>query len=224
MIYRIDLQHFLVHAIDHLEFVDINYAIFVVISAKINVGLKDTRCQKPSILYPNPETVLRFDESQNMDVLEREMFDYYDNLVIRGKDTTFYDYFVHTMEEHNNVIIVCDKIENPYVDVLAKYLKKRFAIEVIDLNKMFTDGYIDPVRYDYNKIQKKGQGIRELKEADRMKSLACTPDGRMELLREWNKSTKLKLCKALKLRVRKSIDDKILDDILIDAWVNEDDA
>lgn len=223
MIYRIDIQNFLLHAIDHLEFVDLNYAIYGIISSAITCGMKDLRCSKFNILYPLTETVMRYADTENKDVLEQELMAYYEKLLFKERSPVFYDLFVKPIEEHANVILVCDRCENPYLDVLSAFVKKQFAIEVIDLNKLFEDGHLNPVRYNYSKICDKGKEIREITKREEMLAKASTEDGRMELLQHWNRKTKLALCKELKLRVRKSIDDETLNALLIDAWVREDD-
>lgn len=222
MIYRIDIQRFLLHAIDHFSFTDLYYCQYVIVSSRIKCGNKDGNCHKANPLYPLPETVARFAETGNTDLLDRELFALYDDMIKHDHSTVFYDLFVRTIETHTNVMVVCHEDENPYVDSLCKFLKKRFSIEVINLNQLFTKGKIDPVHYDYNKIRDKGVDIRRAATAQAVKDKASTEEGRMELLMMWKRKTKLNLCKSIGINVRKDVSDKDLDAILIDAWVKDD--
>lgn len=223
MIYRIDLHHFLVHAIDHFSFTDLNYFEYAIISAKIKCGLKDSHCQKINNLFPLAETVIAYAETGNPDILEHDLFKLYDDLINNQHSDVFYKVFVQNVEKHINVLIVCDEQENPYIDVLCKYLKKKFAIEVIDLNKLFTKGKLDPIHYDYDVIRDKGVDVRRAAKKQAEENLATTRDGRLELVRGWDKDRKIKQCKKIGLRVRKSISERELDQILIDAWVEDGD-
>ena len=68
MIYRINLQHFLMHAIDHFDRNTIVHFNYVIISVIIkNVG-RETNMAKVSELYPTPEIIINYNEYKNKDI------------------------------------------------------------------------------------------------------------------------------------------------------------
>lgn len=223
MIYRIDFQNFLLHAIDHLSFMDLNYCEYAIVSSRITCGLRDMHCARINLLYPKNEIVDHYAATGDYEQLEREMIKMYDDMLKEDKTALFYNTFVKPIEDHINVMIVCHREENHYVDALCKFLKKRLYIEVIDLNQLFTKGKLDTIHYDYDKIRDRAVDIRRNAKHEEAKSKASTEEGRMQLLQEWDKKTKLKLCKNLKIRVRSNLREKDIDAILIDAWVKDDD-
>lgn len=224
MIYRITLRNFLLHAIDHMTYRDLTTCKYDIFSPKITCGRKDPACAKLLELYPTTEMMERYTSGGSVEHLEKEMFDMYDKMNSKWRSAMFYNEFVKSIEDHINAILICIDDDVPVLDILCRYLKKKFSIEVIDLDRLFTKGKIDPIHYDYKEIRDLGVDIRRAAEEELARNLATTPDGRMSLLRKWSRKQKLKFCrKNLRMHVQDGIPDSELDEIIIDAWVIDKD-
>lgn len=224
MIYRIDIQHFLTHAIDHFTSDDLIHFQYAIVSAKINNGRSVANTVKMNELYPSPEIIMEYEEYKDKEILEKMYFDMLDNGDICKEDSAnlFYNVFVNTLLNHYDVMILCDECENDYIDCLVKYLDKKFSIEVIDLNQLFIKGRVNGIYIDREKIWDKAVDIRRLAGKQMMKSLSQTRDGRLKLLEKMSTKDKIEKCKEIGIEVSKK-DKKELDAILIDEWVDADD-
>lgn len=224
MIYRIDLQHFITHAIDHFTSDDLVHFQYAIVSAKINNGRSVANTVKMNELYPSPEIVLEYDEYKDKNILEKMYFEMLDNGDI-GKDESanlFYNVFVNTLINHYDVMILCDECENDYIDCLVKYLHKKFSIDVIDLNQLFTEGKTNEIYIDRKEIWNKAVDIRRLAGKEMIRTLSQTRDGRLKLLEKMSTKEKIEKCKEIGINVSKR-DKHDLDSILIDEWVDIDD-
>lgn len=224
MVYRIDWKHFLLHAIDHFSRDDLVHMNYVIVSAKIrNTGTMST-VVRLNDLYPTNEIIVNYSENHSRDYLKRAMFGLYDQIA-EDVPKTFYDVFINTLIAHIDVMIVCAKVqddfENQYVDVLCEYLKKRYGIDVIDLNKLFTDGCVGPIYLDRDEVWNKAVDIRRAAGHDMIKSYESSQDGREYLLRKMSKKDKLCKLKELGIHVTKG-DLSKLDELLMDAWVKDE--
>lgn len=225
MIFRIDIQHLLTHMIDHFTRNDFsNNFQFAIVSAKVRNGGRVSNVAKINELYPTPEIVESYAEYKDKKVLERMYFDMLkpdkdDNS--KWQDNIIYKTFLNPLLSHHNIVIVCDEIENDYIDVLCKYLKKYFSVEVIDLNELFTKGHVGPLYIDIDEIHDKAVDIRLNSLRQENEQLASTSDGRMKLLRNMTKKQKIKKLKELGISISKE-DMKDIDKILIDTWVEDD--
>lgn len=226
MVYRIDLQRFLGHAIDHFtreEIVNCQYAIF---SAKITNGGTGNNMAKINQIYPTPDIVEAYAETHDKKILEKMYFDLM--TPEKGDDSPWqhnviYKTFINPLSLHYNIIILCDQIENDYVDVFCKYLKKKWFIEVIDLNELFTKGRVGPIYIDRDKVRDNAVDIRRAAEREAHKTLSQTEDGRRYLLGKLSEKNKLKLAeKDLGLKLSNA-DKKNIDQILEEEWVIEGD-
>lgn len=223
MIYHIDIQRFLLYAIDYFSFIDLNYIDYVVISSTVMCGSADLKCHKASDLYPMPAMVVRYAESKDASQLEYEMFQMYDEMLKGNLPRVFYDTFIYPMRNHFNVFLICDEGENIYLEILSKYVKKKFGIEVINLNKLFTKGKLDPVHYDLDTVKRRSKEVKKASERVVNESMASTREGREKLLKQWNKKQKLEACKRLGIRVRKNLREEDITTILMDVWVGDED-
>lgn len=223
MVYRIDIQHFLTHMIDHFSSDDLVRFQYKIISAKIvNEGLCGN-VQKINELYPTSNIVSAYAEYEDTKILEKMFMsilepdnskegDYIANKVYRT--------IIDPLLNHQDIVLLCDKSENAYLDVLCEFLTKKFAIEVIDLNKLFTDGIVDPIYIDRKEINNKAVDIRRKAVNDMYRSLESTKDGREKLLSKMRTKDKKRKLKELGITVTSN--DTDLDKLLIDAWVNGD--
>lgn len=222
MIYRIDFQHFLLHAIDHFTRTELLHFQYLIVSANVKGNHKVTNVEKCNDLYPRPEAVIDYAEDQNKNVLEARMFAEYKSILEDSPDV-FYKLFLNMLAVHNDLVIVCDKTENDYIDVLCKFLKKEFGIEVIDLNRLFTEGRVGSVYIDRDAIMDRTVDFRRAAAKAMSESLESTREGRMRLVTKiMNRKQKLHKLRELGIKVRKE-DMKNLDQLLIDAWVEDED-
>lgn len=227
MIYRIDFQHFLTHAIDHFTRDELTHFQYAIISAKIKNGGRVSNMAKISELYPDSETVINYSEFKDKNILENMFMDM---LHPSKKDSgdkyewrsgIFYRTFINPLKYHHDIVIICDEIENDYIDVLCKCLKKYYAIEVINLNELFSKGKVGPIYIDRDEIHNKAVDIARTASKEMIKSMSTTRDGRLKLISRMSKKDKIEKLKELGIKVT-SVDKNNLDELLIDGWVNDD--
>ena len=223
MIYRIDKQHFLTHAIDHFTRDELIHLKYAIISAAINNYGKATNVSKVNELYPTVEIIENYAEFKDKRIMEKM----YMELLTPDKNerginfatTTIYKCFINPLLKNDDVVIICDRNENDYIDVLCKFLKKHFELEVIDLNELFTKGKIGPIYIDRKSIKDKAVDIRLDSLDKKRRDLETTSDGRRKLLGMMNKKEKLRKLKEIGITVN---DNDNLDELLIDAWVEDE--
>lgn len=226
MIYRIDIQHFITHAIDHFTSDDLVNCKYAILSAKIqNQGTRQN-VSKIVDLYPLTDHIVAYNEYKDKELLEKMYLDYL-NPKKRKKGDEFIenkvlDTFIHPLMNHEDVMIICDQLENDYVDIFCKYLKDKFAIEVIDLNELFIKGRTGPIYLDRDEVHDRSVEANRAALRQKAESYESSEDGRRELLKNMNKKEKIAKLKELGIKVTDSDKDH-LDDILEEAWVAPDD-
>ena len=94
-------------------------------------------------------------------------------------------------------------------------------IDVIDLNKLFSEGRIGPIYIDRDEIWDKAVDIRRAAGEDQIRALASTSGGRLKLLGMMKKKDKIKKIKELGINIT-NYNKEDLDSILMDAGVNDD--
>lgn len=223
MIYRIDLQHFLTHAIDYFSRDELSHFQYAIISAKIANNGRELNVTKLNNLYPTPDIVLSYAEYKDKKILEKM---YTDLLTVHDSNDEWigeiiYKSFVNPLIHHHDVVIICDRTENDYIDILCKHLKKNYEIDVINLNQLFSEGKVGPIYIDRDVIWDKAVDIRRTAGKHQIEAMSSTRDGRMKLLSLWNKKEKITKLKELGIKVNKG-DMKELDKLLIDAWVEDE--
>ena len=229
MIYRIDIQHFLTHAIDYFTPEELSHFQYAIVSAVVKNGGRASNIAKINDLYPLPDIAIDYADYKNKSVMEKMYMDYLcpkkENDVGLDKSqmaNIFYKTFINTLINHVDVVIICDRCENDYIDVICKVLKKEYKIEVIDLNKLFSEGHIGSIYIDRDEIWDKAVDIRRAAGKDQIKALESTSGGRLKLLNMMNKKQKIQKIKELGIKIN-SYDKKDLDAILMDGWVNDED-
>lgn len=225
MVYRIDIQHFLTHAVDHFTVEELTHFQYVIISARVKNGMRAANVAKKNELYPSPEIVTAYAEYQDKKILEKMYMD-----MLRPKKTDtgnnpyancIYETIVKLLIKHFDIVILCDKSENDYIDILCKYLKEDFEIDVIDLNELFTKGRVGSIYIDRKVIWDKAVDVRRSTLRETIKSLESSRDGKIRLLGMMDKKSKVKKLKELGITVNES-DMKNLDKLLMDEWVEND--
>lgn len=224
MIYRCDLQHFLVHAIDYFSLPELSSIQYAIISSKISSGGRSRNVVKDNVLYPDVDSIIAYDDYKDKKIFEQmyvSMLDDKDKLEESNPFTNnIYKVFINPLLEHYDVMIICDEAENMYIDVLCKYLKDKFEIEVIDLNELFTKGRIGAIYIDRDEIRDKAVDIRRAALKEQIKNMSSTRDGKEQLISKMSKKEKIKQLK--KYGVKLGPNDKDIDQILLEEWCAED--
>jgi hypothetical protein len=218
LLYRIDFERYLTHAIDHFTKDELSHFEYAIISAGVNNrGLLDN-VVKISALFPTTDIMTNFADYGNKEILKKMYFNFLDDVESRK---IIYKVFINTFLHHQDILIICREKENAVIDVLVEYLKKNYSLECIDLNELFSTGKAGSIYIDRDKIHNKTVDIRREATKDRFKSLESTSDGRLDLLNKMSVKTKIKKLKSLGINVTKS-DLKDLDKLLIELWVEGD--
>lgn len=231
MLYRINYKNFLMYAIDYFTRDELASIYYIIISAKVqNNGMND-HITKINELYPTIEIVTEYDSVQDMDILEkayREMLGD-DNHIEAGIPTseTWAEHalyrIIHPVIHSRPVVLICsdESHEDDYVTCLCKLLKRKYSLDVIDLNQLFTEGHVGPYHIDLNKIHNKTVPIARAITTQEFKDKSSTKDGRVEIIHNMSMKHKLKMLKQFDIRL--SDDDKPnIDTILLDAWCEQD--
>lgn len=225
MIYRIDIQHFLGEMIDHFSYDDLMGMQYCIISAVIPNGGKMTNVVRMNDLYPPQPAIIAYAETGDKRLL-KEM--YIDELTKKpeGRETNpflsmIYQCFINPLLQHVNVLMICDELENPYLDCISEYLEKEFSLEVIDLNKLFTEGSVGPIYIDRKKIRHKAVDIRRGAVRDQVKAMSSTIDGKTMLISKMSKKKKLKELERYGIKLDPN-DTGDIDRILLEEWCEED--
>ena len=183
MLYRIDFEHFILHAIDHFTRDELVHLQYLVVSAKVRSNHRATNVVKQSELYPLSEYVIDYASDHDESLLESRMFSEYDRIV-KEEPQVFYNFILNPLSRHVDIVLMCAKEENFYMDILCKYIKKEFDIEAIDLNELFTKGKVGPLRIDHDAIWDKTVDIRRAAGREALASLEPSSDGRMKIVTE----------------------------------------
>jgi len=230
LIYRIDQRHFLTHFIDYFPLREITHMQYAIISAKIRNSGKLQNVVKLPDLYPEPEIIIAYEESKDKNILEKMYFNFLDpsaedkERMKRGGSYFMYNIiyksFINPLFQHNDIVIVCDEEENDIIDVFCKYLKKKFKVDVIDLNELFKTGHVGNIYIDRSEIECAVVDIRRQCAKDEMDSLSSTQDGRAQLISMMTKKEKLK--KLRKYGIDPTDEDKKnIDSLLLTLWNDE---
>lgn len=219
MLYRIDMKHFLLHAIDHFSLYDLQNMQYCIISAKVTNGGKCKNVIKLQELYPTTDMVITYEETKDKKLLEKMYLDMLNPKDSKNEITPYaaviYQAFVNPLLQRFNVMIVCDELENDFIDILCKYLKKEYSIEVIDLNELFTKGRVGPIYIDRDEIKDKAVDIRKAALRDEVRALSSTREGKAKLITKMSKKKKLKELKKFGV----DADDRDnLDSMLLEEW------
>ena len=224
MIYRIDIQHFLGEMIDHFSYDDLTNMQYCIISAVVPNGGKVTNVVRMNDLYPPMEATIAYADTNDTDLLYQmyigELTKKTENRETNPFLSSVYQCFVKPLLDHYNILIVCDELENPYIDCLTKYLKKELSIEVVDLNELFKTGRVGSIYIDRKEIRNKAVDIRRGAVRDQVKSMSSTVDGKRILISKMSKKKKLKELERYGIKVQP--DDEDIDQLLLEEWCEED--
>lgn len=219
MLYRIDFEHFLTHFIDYFTAEEISSCNYIIVGTVPNNGRSSTNLVKLNELYPEIDTLLKYSETSSMEILRGE---YLEHLKDPNIVTIIYHAFINNVLNHVPIILICRAEENMFVDILLEHLKDAYHIESINLNELFRVGHIGPIHINYDEIHDRTVDIRRASGKEMIRSYESTKGGRAKLLTMMDTKYKIKKCKELGIKISKA-DIKNLDEILMDAWVEEED-
>ena len=219
MLFRIDIERFLTHMIDHFTMDDILSMEYAIISAGVKCGGRAGNMAKISILHPSgasSDIIETYDKYQDKAILRKMYFEY-----LKEYENRLYLIFVSPVLNHQNICIICCERENYYIDILVEYLEEKFRIECIDLNKLFIKGRVGRLYIDRDLIHDKAVDIRRAAAKDNLKALESSKDGMLQLLGIMSKKEKIKVLKKRGIQTNKS-DYKDLDQLLMEEWVEDE--
>ena len=228
MLFRIDKRHFITHAIDFFTLEELYAFQYMIISAKVPCSNRCTNCRKINDLYPDIETIEEYANTGDKSILEKMYFNMLDPK--KGHDIgpgrysiLLYQCFVDPLEKHYNLMIVCDETENDYIDALCKYLKKKFYIEAIDLNELFTKGHVGPIYIDFDQIHDKAVDIRKAAVEEEKRTIAQTRDGKARIIETLSKKQKLKMLNKYGVTINQD-NKKDINTILLEEWCADEEG
>lgn len=221
MLYRIDIQHFLTHMIDYFSFDELTSAQYLIISAAVMNQHKQKNVVKCPDLYPTTEIVKTYAETGDKKLMEKMFMELLKPE--KGSDwenNVIYRFILDPLDHHFNIIIICDEKENDFIDVIAKYLKKSFSIETINLNELFIKGKLGPITIDREKIRNKTVDVRINALKEEQKRFSATRDGRLHLISLMTTKEKKKKLKELGVNLEFE-DKKNYEKLLVEVWADE---
>lgn len=232
MLYRITIEKYLSHMIDYFRAEELAEMQYAIISAKVKNSGKSLNVVKATLeIYPPSELIIEYGKTQNLDVFRKGYMNFLkgklQDTVSQYTTTTttkvVYRTFVEPVLNHHDICIICAEDENYYMDVFCEFIKKYFALEVIDLNVLFTKGKIGPISIDRDKIKDKAVDTRRAAIKDMKRSYESTHDGRAYLISLMSEKEKIKKLKKFGVNVSKrdDLDTMHLDTMLLDVWDEE---
>ena len=214
MLYRIDFEHFLVHAIDHFTRVELNSFHYVIISAGIvNTG-KARNVVKINTLFPDYEIYNDYLQYKNLERFKKNYFNKLDDY----KEDVIYRSIINPLSKHESLLLICRRMENFIIDVLSEYLLKEFKIDTIDLNHLFINGVINNFNFSLeefkeNYINFKINAVKKLVELKEK-----SPSGRAELFAKMDEKDKRSLIKKIGYNP-KNLNLEQIDSIIKNEWI-----
>ena len=214
MLYRIDFEHFLVHAIDHFTRVELNSFHYVILSAGIvNTG-KAINVVKINTLFPDYEIYNDYLQYKNLERFKENYF----NQLEDYKEDVIYRSIISPLIKHKSLLLICRRMENFIIDVLSEYLLKEFKVDTIDLNHLFINGVINNFNFSLEEFKEScvnfkidaAKKLVELKEK--------SPSGRAELFAKMDEKDKRNLIKKIGYNP-KNLNLEQINSIIKNEWI-----
>lgn len=216
MLYRIDYERFLTHAIDYFTAEEILAMQFIVVGSVATSG-RIGNVLKKNDFYPNSEIQNIWIKHQKKDLIKKLYFEH-----LKKHQYPIYTYIVNNILNHQNVVLIHKDLEGPYLDLFCEFIEKEYDIETINLTELFITGRHGSVYIDMGKIHDSAVDIRRAATMEEKKALESSPSGRLQMLTEMSRKDKLAKLKERGIKVDKR-DYKNLDKLLIEDWVEEED-
>lgn len=217
MIYIVSHEKFLMHMIDYFTRDELSYLEYRIISAGMIAGNNLLSVASANALFPSFENQNIWIDTQNLDALKQG---FYEDLDLEYN--TLYHSIVEPFSEHLDVVLLTTDQEYVYLKILAEYVRERFKIPVIDLNRLFDKGEVDPIKWNPKRIRDSILKLqRKIKEASD-DSMASTASGRLNLLDHMNRKERIKKLIQIGVDVDAHESDEVIQELLMEAWVKDD--
>jgi hypothetical protein len=217
--------------IDYFTIEEFNHFQFIIISAKIIHPGKIQNAAKINSLYPEPDIVINYQEYGDKEKMFKELMAYYkpdaEDLQRMKQGNSYwlgneiYRAIVNPLLMHNDLVIICDRTENDYIECLCKFLKKEYKIDCIDLNELFITGHVGPYYIDRDEIRNKAVDLRRAAAKDEADAINSTRNGRISTIRNMTKKEKIKMLKHFGVSIRAD-ELKDINQILLETWCDEE--
>ena len=224
MVCRIDMEHFISHAIDYFTNEEISDWLFIVVSGGIPCGARAAnRAMKCPILVPDSNMLCLYEEYEDKNIFKKAYADFLNDKDESGNGckSVLYSSIIRPSMQGYCVVILSKASENFFIDVLCDVLKKEYCVEVIDLNQLFIKGHIGPISIDNDAIHDATVEIRREAVREMQRSKESTADGRLQLVEMWDTRMRKKKLKDLGVKLSGSENKDEIRQLLIDAWVDE---
>lgn len=202
--------------IDHFTREEILGLKFLIVSVAMPAKARASNVSKCIDLWPSDESSKEFIKYQNLDLFRKNYFEDLDN-----SEVPIYKEILKPIGEDNKcLVIVCHENEDEMIDVLFEYLEKKYKLQAVDLNKLFTEGVVSPVKFNRIRIKNKvvdiNRRVTKLGKEEKERSSG----GRMMLLKDMTPKQKSKKLKSLGINPN-NLSETEINKILIEEWVEE---
>ena len=134
----------------------------------------------------------------------------------------YHNILMPIMEHRHNVVLVCQKEEDFYIDLLCEFLSEKYFINTIDLNKLFEEGECELFYIDRPKTHNAMVPVLRRSTREVFESKASTRSGRLDLLEtKMSRKTMIMKLKELGIKVAKDISKEEAKELLMEAWVED---
>lgn len=216
MLLRINHKNFIIHMIDHFTREEILGMNYILVSAGMKAKRRANNVWKSLDLYPADETAKEHITYQNIDLFRKNYFRDLED----SEDAIYTELLKPIIEEHSTRVLICKEKEDDMMDVLCEYLEKKYGLQAVDLNKLFTEGKTPSVKFDREKLKRKIVDINRRVTKQGEAEAERSSGGRFRLLKTWDKKKKMKKLKSLGIRCNNLSEDEMTR-ILMDEWVEE---
>lgn len=231
MLYRINYKNFLMYMIDYFTSDEIAGMKFIILSARIQNNAQSPNVIKVNELYPTQDMVIEHDHLQDIDILEKAYIDMLDSSDHMEAGFINEENFgnvalykiIHPVIHNEPVVLISsdEGHEDDYVTCICRILKKKYSLDCIDLNKLFTEGHVDPYKINLDKIHDRTVEIARSIAKEKFRDKASTREGRIDLIARMNTKEKIKHLKRYDIKLSDS-EMKDIDSILLEAWCDHD--
>lgn len=225
MIYRISWRNYLVHMIDWFPLDELLAMWYIVIGEGVMQHGRESNVKKPASLLPDTNIISYYAATGDAQCASGMYMSQLTRKPTKEERMTdieqdIYLHFTDPLAKHINVCMVYSQEESWMQETLCRYLKERHDIDVIDLDKLFSDGKVDGFYFDYDAIVARWKNVLKTMQDIEFETKSRTADGRRELLGNMTFKKKLKLLKKLKIRFSSKITEEKATELLRDGWVN----
>lgn len=218
MLFRINYENFLVHMVDYFSAEELTSLNYLLVSAGIGAQGRCANVAKDAGgLYPNSDDISEYLDTENIEIFRKK---YYGFLKKNAKPSAYANIIQPILKHRHNIVLMCRKDEDFYMDILIEFLSKEFNLQSINLNELFEKGETDIYYLDKTAVHNRSVEVaREIVEESKQAYMS-TDDGREKLVRHIM-SDKQKRHELKKMGIDFGKKDN-LDELLLAAWAPGD--